>query len=203
MGDEEDYWELFITAETDRLGVPYQFAKLEVLYEFVLWVIIVIGELLYLVLRSTFITDSFRSKTLTYEVYLCAVISTSSRKSSKRVPQGRFAVSSVYTSLWMICGVLISTAYAGAAPLGNRAGRVFIFGRDWAETLPAIQLIACSVNMYASYMCAINWRWWSFQFFQREYVFWVIMAIGDIIIVAESLSNDGSFCEESETTLIT
>ena len=64
-------------------------------------------------------------------------------------------------------------------------------------------MIASSVNMYASHMCAINWRWWPFQFFQREYVFWVIMAIGDIIIIAESLSNDGSFYEESESTLIT
>ena len=54
--------------------------------------------------------------------------------------------------------------------------------------------------MYVLYMCAISWRRWSFQVFQREYVFWAIIAVGDIIIFVEDLSDDGSLCEESETT---
>ena len=65
---------MFILAESDHLGDPYQLVKLEVLYWFVSWSLVIIGELLHLVPRNTILTETFESKMLKYEASLCAVI---------------------------------------------------------------------------------------------------------------------------------
>ena len=154
--------ETFIIAEIDHPGDPYQRVKLEILYWFVSWTLLVIGELLTRVPRSTLWAESFRSRMLHGEAYLSVVTAAFAqgidRMKSSRLP----VVSDVHIRSWEVLGVVIQVVKVNTVPPRTTAVTGFIRDQDCVETVTVTHMKASFIYIdiipFYALMCV-----WSFR----------------------------------------